>query len=207
MITQGIHFVGIRPRLPFYLSLLGLAGGSTGTRSSIVGGFTSPTGILHHHGLVVAQATTCFATSASSGSGSDGGRVGKPRYTLETIASNLASSKYRNVVVVSGAGMSVSAGIPDFRSPGTGLYDKLHEYNLPYPEAIFDLDFFRSNPKPFATLASSIWPGQEDGPRPTLAHSFLRVLENKGCLRRVYTQSMYDSFFNMDRLYSRFGSF
>jgi NAD-dependent SIR2 family protein deacetylase len=37
----------------------------------------------------------------------------------------------------------VAAGIPDFRSPGTGLYSKLEKYNLPYPEAIFELSYFK----------------------------------------------------------------
>ncbi len=52
-------------------------------------------------------------------------------------------SKCSNVVVMVGAGMSTSAGIPDFRSPGTGLYSQLEKYNLPYPEAVFHVDFFR----------------------------------------------------------------
>ena len=38
-----------------------------------------------------------------------------------------------------------AAGIPDFRSPGTGLYDNLQKYNLPDPTAIFNLDFFKVN--------------------------------------------------------------
>lgn len=42
-----------------------------------------------------------------------------------------------------GAGISTSAGIPDFRSPDTGLFSQLEKYNLPYPEAIFDIGFFQ----------------------------------------------------------------
>lgn len=38
-------------------------------------------------------------------------------------------------------------------------YDNLHKFNLPYPEAIFDVDFYIQDPKPFVTLAKEIWPG------------------------------------------------
>ena len=44
---------------------------------------------------------------------------------------------------MSGAGISTAAGIPDFRSAGTGLYSNLQKYKLPFPEAIFYLDFFQ----------------------------------------------------------------
>lgn len=47
---------------------------------------------------------------------------------------------------MTGAGISVSAGIPDFRSPGTGVYDNLKEYNLPTPEALFSVKYFLENP-------------------------------------------------------------
>ena len=38
--------------------------------------------------------------------------------------------------------MSVAAGIPDFRTPGTGLYSKLEKFNLPYPEIVFEIQYF-----------------------------------------------------------------
>ncbi|CAB9510875.1 protein deacetylase sirtuin-2 [Seminavis robusta] len=110
--------------------------------------------------------------------------------SLESLAQGLAQHKYENVVVVLGAGVSVNAGIPDFRSPGTGLYSKLEDLQLPYPEAIFELVYFRKNPQPFVNVAQAMWPGQDEGPKPTLAHSFLAVLEQQNVLKRVYTQNI-----------------
>ena len=46
-----------------------------------------------------------------------------------------------------------------FRTPGSGIYDNLRKYNLPYPEAIFDIAYFRSNPEPFNTWAKEFFPG------------------------------------------------
>ncbi|KAL7517054.1 hypothetical protein ACHAWX_006538 [Stephanocyclus meneghinianus] len=108
--------------------------------------------------------------------------------TLESIADSLKSGRIHRVLVVAGAGVSCSAGIPDFRSPGSGLYDNLHKFNLPYPEAIFDVDFYVQDPKPFVTLAKEIWPGVKY--RPTLTHCFFKLLEEKGLLKRVYTQNI-----------------
>lgn len=56
----------------------------------------------------------------------------------------------------------MAAGIPDFRTKGSGLYDNLQKYDLPYPEAIFELDFFEKNPKPFCVLAKELYPGSFD---------------------------------------------
>jgi len=96
---------------------------------------------------------------------------------------------FRNVVVLSGAGVSVSAGIPDFRTPGTGLYDNLQKYNLPEPEDVFDLEFYRANPSPFVSLVQELWPGQNKH-KPTLTHTFIRLLDKKGILRRNFTQNI-----------------
>lgn len=88
---------------------------------------------------------------------------------------------------MAGAGVSTSAGLPDFRSPNTGLYANLQQYNLPYPEAVFDIDFFREQPKPFYALAKELYPGSF---LPTITHYFFKLLENKGILKRVFTQNI-----------------
>lgn len=67
-------------------------------------------------------------------------------------------------------------------------YDNIQKYNLPYPEAIFNLEFFRQNPTPFVSLASEIWPGRIHSP--TLTHSFITLLHRKGLLLRNYTQNI-----------------
>lgn len=67
--------------------------------------------------------------------------------SLAHIAQLISSGKAKNVVVLTGAGISTSAGIPDFRSPETGLYANLARLNLPFPEAVFELNYFRRNPK------------------------------------------------------------
>ena len=75
-----------------------------------------------------------------------------------------------------------------FRTPGTGLYDNLRQYRVPVPQAIFDIDYFESHPKPFYTLAKELYPSGRY--RPNYAHYFIRLLHEKGILLRVYTQNI-----------------
>lgn len=82
---------------------------------------------------------------------------------------------------------NLAAGIPDFRSVGTGLYHNLEKYNLPHPEAIFELNYFHNNPKPFFVLAKELYPGTF---KPTVCHYFIRLLHEKGILLRHYTQNI-----------------
>uniref|UniRef100_A0A4W4G5P7 NAD-dependent protein deacetylase n=1 Tax=Electrophorus electricus TaxID=8005 RepID=A0A4W4G5P7_ELEEL len=107
--------------------------------------------------------------------------------SLEGVASYIQSGKCKNVICMVGAGISTSAGIPDFRSPGTGLYANLQHYNLPYPEAIFQIDYFKKHPEPFFALARELYPGQF---KPTLCHYFIRMLKDKGILKRCYSQNI-----------------
>ena len=74
------------------------------------------------------------------------------------------------------------------RTPGSGLYDNLKRFKIPYPEAIFDIDYFHVCPGPFYTLAREIFPTGKY--RPNCVHYFLRLLHEKGVLLRVYTQNI-----------------
>ncbi|KAG9243577.1 DHS-like NAD/FAD-binding domain-containing protein [Calycina marina] len=107
---------------------------------------------------------------------------------LEEIVSYiLHSGPPSKIVVLTGAGVSTASGIPDFRSPTTGLYANLARLNLPYPEAVFTLDYFRSNPLPFYTLAKELYPGKY---YPTISHAFIALLHEKGLLEMLFTQNI-----------------
>ncbi|KIJ54240.1 hypothetical protein M422DRAFT_221776 [Sphaerobolus stellatus SS14] len=110
---------------------------------------------------------------------------------IEGVAKYIQSRDCKRIFVMTGAGISTSAGIPDFRSPETGLYANLARLNLPYPEAVFDIGFFRKNPLPckysIYTLAHELAPGKY---RPTKTHSFIRLLHEKKYLHTCFTQNI-----------------
>lgn len=109
--------------------------------------------------------------------------------SLKGVANYIKSRGVHNVIVMTGAGVSTAAGIPDFRSPKTGLYANLQKYKLPYPEAIFDIEYFYDRPEPFYILAKEIMPSA-DTFRPTLSHYFIKLLANNKLLLRNYTQNI-----------------
>jgi NAD-dependent SIR2 family protein deacetylase len=113
-------------------------------------------------------------------------------HTLEQVVELLRTSK--KIMVITGAGVSVSCGIPDFRSPD-GIYSRLHEFNLKDPQQMFDLAFFKRRPQIFYSFAKEIFPSNF---MPSPSHSFIKLLEDKGKLLRNYTQ-------NIDTLEQRAG--
>ena len=66
---------------------------------------------------------------------------------LAGVAKFFKERKPSKIVVMCGAGISVAAGIPDFRTPGTGLYDNLQHFDLPSPQDAFDIAYFRKRPE------------------------------------------------------------
>ncbi|KAI8334598.1 DHS-like NAD/FAD-binding domain-containing protein [Chlamydoabsidia padenii] len=107
--------------------------------------------------------------------------------TVESIANYIKNNDVKNIIVMSGAGISTAAGIPDFRSKDTGLYDNLQKFDLPYAEAIFDIDYFEERPEPFYALAKELYPGKY---YPTKTHYFIRLLHEKKMLLRNFTQNI-----------------
>lgn len=107
--------------------------------------------------------------------------------SIDGIVQYIKEYKDVKIVTMAGAGISTSAGIPDFRSPNSGIYHNLEKYNLPHPQAIFQLDFFMENPEPFFALAKELLP---EGFKPTPCHYFIRLLWEKGLLLRHYTQNI-----------------
>jgi NAD-dependent deacetylase len=98
----------------------------------------------------------------------------------------------RSVVALTGAGISVPSGIPDFRTPGTGLWENVD------PMAVAHIDAFRRDPvrfwsfygQRFATLGGKL---------PNGAHRALVAMEAHGLLDAVITQ-------NIDMLHRRAGT-
>ena len=106
--------------------------------------------------------------------------------TIEQCVDLIAKSE--NILVLTGAGCSVSCGIPDFRSRD-GVYARLRVDfpDLPDPQAMFDIFYFDHDPRPFFKFAKEIYPGQF---KPSLSHQFIKKLEDNQKLLRNYTQNI-----------------
>ncbi|AAS54472.1 AGL018Cp [Eremothecium gossypii ATCC 10895] len=107
--------------------------------------------------------------------------------SINKVAKYIKNHPKAKVVFLVGAGISTSCGIPDFRSPNTGLYHNLSKFKLPYAEAVFAIDYFQRDPKPFYTLAREMYPGKYI---PSRFHYLMKLFESKGYLKAVYTQNI-----------------
>ena len=95
-------------------------------------------------------------------------------------------------VALTGAGVSVPSGIPDFRTPETGLWANVD------PMEVAHIDVFERDPKRFWSYYRPRFQSLGDK-RPNAAHEALAELERRGLLEGVITQ-------NIDRLHRAAGS-
>jgi len=110
---------------------------------------------------------------------------------IDQIASLMKKSK--NTVVVTGAGISTEAGIPDFRGE-KGIYRQIGEDRV---MRIINIDFFKAHPDQFYSFYRQYFnfPAVE----PSKAHYMLARLEEQGIIKGVVTQ-------NIDNLHQQAGS-
>lgn len=109
---------------------------------------------------------------------------------VEELAELIRSS--RRTVALTGAGISVPSGIPDFRTPGTGIWANVDPMEVATIDAFHrDTQRFWEFYRPrFAMLGDRL---------PNPAHEALAQLEQRGLLEAVITQ-------NIDRLHRRAGT-
>ena len=97
-----------------------------------------------------------------------------------------------STVVLTGAGISVPSGIPDFRTPGEGLWEKVN------PMEVAHIDVFRREPDRFWHFYAQRFAVLGDK-EPNGAHLAVAELEARGLVEAVVTQ-------NIDRLHRKAGS-
>ncbi|MHA1232184.1 MAG: SIR2 family NAD-dependent protein deacylase [Candidatus Helarchaeota archaeon] len=106
---------------------------------------------------------------------------------IEKLAELIIKSKY--TIVLTGAGISTESGIPDFRSPGTGLWEMVD------PIEFGSIDAFEQNQMSFFELAKKLAPTIFSA-RPNKGHRALAKLEKMGLIKAIITQ-------NIDGLHQR----
>jgi NAD-dependent protein deacetylase/lipoamidase len=116
--------------------------------------------------------------------------AGQVTSAAEELAGLIAASD--RVVALTGAGVSVPSGIPDFRTPGKGLWAKVD------PMAVATIDAFHSDTKRFWDFYRPRFHALADK-EPNPGHTVLAELERRGRLDAVITQ-------NIDRLHRKAGS-
>jgi NAD-dependent deacetylase len=109
---------------------------------------------------------------------------------VERLAELISSSK--STVALTGAGISVPSGIPDFRSPGKGIWQRVD------PMKVATIDAFHSDTKRFWDFYRPRFEMLADK-RPNPAHEALAELERRDLLDAVITQ-------NIDRLHRSAGN-
>lgn len=109
-------------------------------------------------------------------------------FDKQQLVHGIASEKFKRIAVLTGAGISVAAGIPDFRSAGTGLYARVADWGLSKPEDVFHIEVFKEDPTHFYHVAKMFF--NDFSVEPVKAHKFIKTLNDRGQLMMNYTQNI-----------------
>ena len=89
---------------------------------------------------------------------------------------------------MTGGEIRVAAGIPgDFKMQETGFLDTFKEFELPNPEAIFDLEYFQKKPEVFYKFANHFYDWTKF--KATYVHHFCKMLQDNGLVKYYLTQN------------------
>ncbi|CDO96081.1 unnamed protein product [Kluyveromyces dobzhanskii CBS 2104] len=105
-------------------------------------------------------------------------------HTVDDFVAKLKTAK--KIIVLTGAGISTSLGIPDFRS-SEGFYSKLGDLGLNDPQDVFSLEVFTEDPSVFYNIAHMVLPPEN---LYSPLHSFIKMIQDKDKLLRNYTQNI-----------------
>ena len=73
-------------------------------------------------------------------------------FTYEKFTNGLKNGQFKRALVMTGPGISASAGVPDLMSPITA---KMANISLPEPKSLFDLKYFQEKPEAFYKVAKT----------------------------------------------------
>ena len=105
----------------------------------------------------------------------------------DNLKNNLMNKKYSKILFMVGAGISTSAGIPDFRSK-TGLFKQLQDkYNLSSPEEFFLKQTFLEKPQYFYEFTKLFDLSKINS---TITHKFMKFFVDKNIVKYIYTQNI-----------------
>ncbi len=111
------------------------------------------------------------------------------RNNIKKIADLVEQNSH--TVVLTGAGVSTESGVPDFRSPGSGLWTMVN------PE-LFTIEGFKANPKEFYESGMPFFKLLREA-EPNETHTVLAELEERGLVKAIITQ-------NVDGLHQKGGA-
>ena len=106
---------------------------------------------------------------------------------FEKFANKLKNNKYSKILFMVGAGISTTAGIPDFRSK-TGLFKQLQDkYNLSSPEEFFEKQTFLEKPQYFYEFTKLFDLSKINS---TISHKFMNFIVSKNMVKYIFTQNI-----------------